>query len=114
MASTEEILKRNFSEDFIRKMKNRIVVSHYKYGWMEHTYPELADAIASLEERLSLYKKTGNKEHLVDVANFAMIEYMFPRHPDAHFEVTDSDASPGLVGTSYKQMVEEMGEVYSD
>lgn len=49
---------------------------------------------------------------MIDVANFAMIEYMYPRHPNAHFEATDSDASPGLVGTSAKQLMEEMGEHY--
>lgn len=112
-ATPEEILKRDFSEDFVQKMRNRIVVSHYKYGWMSLTYPEIGDAIASLEERLELYKKTGNTEHLVDVANFAMIEYLHPRHPNAHFEGTDSDASPGVVGGSYKQMLEEMGQEYT-
>lgn len=108
----EDILRRDFSEDFVKKMKNRIVVSHYKYGWMAETYPEIGDAMASLEERWALYKKTGNLEHLIDVGNFAMIEYMFPRHPNAHFEAEDSDKSPGIVGGSYKQMVEEMGETY--
>lgn len=110
----EDILRRDFSEDFVQKMRNRIAVSHYKYGWMAHTYPEIGDAIASLKERLALYEKTGNLEHLVDVGNFAMIEYMRPRHPNAHFEAQDSDKSPGVVGGSYKQMVEEMGEAYRD
>lgn len=112
MATQEQILRQDFSEGFIQKMKNRILMSHYKYGWMKDSYPELADAVACLKQRLELYKKTGNKEHLVDVANFAMIEYMYPRHPNAHFEATDSDASPGLVGTSAKQLMEEMGEHY--
>lgn len=110
MTEPEQILQRDFSEDFVQKMKNRIIVSHHKYGWVKDTYPELADAIAYLEERLALFKRTGNTEHLVDVANFAMIEFMYPRHPNAHFKGTDSDESPGLVGTSYKQMMEEMGE----
>lgn len=108
----EDILKRDFSEDFVQKMRNRIVMSHYKYGWMSETYPEIGDAIASLEERLELYKKTGNLEHLIDVGNFAMIEYMRPRHKNAHFEAEDSEKSPGIVGGTYKQMIEEMGEVY--
>lgn len=112
--SYEMILKRDFSEDFVQKMRNRIVVSHYKYGWMRDSYPELADAIASLEERLELFKKTGNLEHLIDVANFAMIEYMYPKHANAHFRATDSNESPGLVGTSYKQMLEEIGQEYED
>ena len=112
MATTEQILKQDFSEDFIQKMRNRILMSHYKYGWVTDSYPELADAVACLEQRLEMYKKTGNKEHLIDVANFAMIEYMCSRHPNAHFAATDSDASPGLVGTSAKQLMEEMRERY--
>lgn len=86
----------------------RTVLDGYKYGWASDTYPELADAVASLEQRLEMYKRTGNRECLVDIGNFAMIEYMRPRHPDAHFEATDSDQSPGLVGISYKQMMEEL------
>jgi len=114
MTTPEQILRRDFSESFISKMKNRIVVSHYKYGWMKDTYPELADAVACLEQRLEMYKKTGNLENLVDAANFAMIEFMYPRHPGAHFQGTDSDKSPGLVGISYKEMVEDIGEVYRE
>lgn len=84
--TTTDILKRDFSEEFIQKMRNRILMSHYKYGWLSLNYPEISDAIASLKERLALYEKTGNLEHLVDVSNFAMIEYMRPRHQNAHFE----------------------------
>lgn len=112
MATTEQILKKDFSETFVQKMKNRMLMSHYKYGWAKDTYPELADAVACLEQRLAMYKESGNLEHLVDVANFAMIEFMYPRHPDAHFQGSDSDKSPGLVGISCKQMLEEMGEKY--
>jgi len=106
MDSTDKILARDFSEEFIQLMKNRILTSHYKYGWICDTYPELADAVACLDQRLALYRESGNTEHLVDVANFAMIEFMRPRHPQAHFKGTDSDQSPGLVGTSYKQLME--------
>jgi hypothetical protein len=105
----EQILSKNYSTEFDDKRKNRMVVSHYKYGPAWKTYPELADSIACLEQRLKLYKETGNKEHLVDVANFAMIEYMFPRHPNAHFRATDSNESPGLVGTSYNELMQEVG-----
>lgn len=86
MDSTDKILARDFSEGFIQLMKNRILTSHYKYGWICDTYPELADAVACLDQRLALYRESGNAEHLVDVANFAMIEFMRPRHPQAHFK----------------------------
>jgi len=45
--------------------------------------------------RMRKYAETGNTEWLIDAANFAMIEFMHPRHPHAHFTGTDDDASPG-------------------
>lgn len=107
MDTRDDILRRDWSADFIHYMQNRIVASHYKYGWMSESYPTgLADAIKSLEKRLALYKETGNTEWLVDLANFAMIEFMFPQHKDAHFRATDSDESPGLAGISAKELME--------
>lgn len=103
-----KILRRDFSEDFVAKMKASMLQSHYKYGWVSESYPELVDAIASLEKRLELYKQTGNADYLVDVANFAMIETMHPKHPSAHFRRCSSDESPGLSGVSYKQMMESV------
>lgn len=52
MDSREDILRRDFSEEFITKMKNSIEVSHHKYGWMSNTYPELAQAVKCIRERL--------------------------------------------------------------
>lgn len=112
MTTLEKILAQDFSEDFVQKMRNRIVMSHYKYGWMKDSYPEIADAIASLKQRLELYESTGNMEYLVDVANFAMIETMYPRRKGAYFKATDSDQSPGLVGGSIKEIMDEIGEYY--
>jgi len=78
-------------------------VSFYKYGPVAAAYPHKVDAIGSLMQRLRLYAngddakgiKPGNTEYLMDAANFAMIEFMYPRHPDAYFKGTDDDASPG-------------------
>lgn len=85
------------SEDFLQKMANRMAISFYKYGLASEAYPHKVDAIACLKERLAKYEETGNKEWLVDAANFAMLEFMLPRHPEAHFRSTDSDESPGRV-----------------
>ena len=104
-----DVLARDFSDEFITKMKRAIETSHYKYGWLSDTYPELAQADKCIQERLDLYEKTHNKEYLVDIANFAMIEFMHPSHPDSKYIPTDSDASPGLAGgISYKELMESM------
>ena len=103
----ESILKRDFSEAFVSRMKNAIEMSHYKYGWANKTYPELAQAHKCAKERLEAYEKTHNKEYLVDVANFAMLEFLYPEFADAHYVPTDSDKSIGLAGgISYKELME--------
>ncbi|MBR3963866.1 MAG: hypothetical protein IKJ80_00475 [Clostridia bacterium] len=103
----EEILKRDFSEAFINKMRNAIETSHYKYGWASKTYPELAQAHKCIEQRLDMYRETHNTEYLVDVANFAMLEFLYPEFADARYTPTDSDKSCGLAGgISYKELME--------
>ena len=109
MDTQNDILVRDWNADFIKKMQNRILVSHYKYSWMKNTYPELAQAVKEIEQRLKKYLETGNTEWLIDVANFAMIEFMYPSVSGAAFRGTDSDESPGLTsGISYKELVDSM------
>lgn len=104
----EWILKQDFSEAFVTKMKNAIEMSYYKYGNAKKTYPELAQAYKCLRERLDLYEKTHNTEFLVDAANFAMLEFMFPSFSDAKYTPTDSDMSPSPAGgISYKELMDD-------
>lgn len=98
---------KDWSPVFIELMKNRVQMSHYKYGSVSRNYRQgNIDAIASMELRIQKYKETGNTENLVDAANFLMFEFMFPQIPGAHFEGTDSNKSPGIVGISEKEMEE--------
>lgn len=111
METREQILARDFSNSFIDKMKNAIEMSHYKYGWANKCYPELAQAYKCIRERLECYEKTHNKEYLIDVANFAMLEYLYPAFADAKYVATDSADSPGLAGgISYKELMESIEE----
>lgn len=66
-----------------------MTVSFFKYGPIKEAYPHKVDAVRSLEDRLRLYKETGNMDYLTDIANFAMIESMLPKHPTAHYKPTD-------------------------
>lgn len=109
MITDDQILARDFSNEFIAKMKKAILMSYHKYGNCSQTYPELAKAYKNIETRLKLYIETHNTEYLVDIANFAMIEFMYPSFKDAKYNPTDSDKSPGLTdGISYKQLMEEL------
>jgi len=100
----EDILKTEYSEKFDKLRKDRIIVSFYKYGPLQVNYgQELIDAIKSLEKRLEMYKDTGNTEFLCDIANFAMIEFMCPQHPLAHFKPLD-DGKSHIVGMGINEI----------
>lgn len=109
MTDIKTILKTQFSEDFVSKMKNRMIASFYKYGPLEKNFnrknPEdNCKILPCLEDRLELYRETGNTEWLIDVANYAMMEFMYPQHPNAHFRATDSDESPGAHGLTWREI----------
>jgi hypothetical protein len=90
-----KILDTEFSNTFVEAMKSRMIVGHYRYGKLADGYPHKINAIASLNDRLRAYARTGNTEFLIDAANFAMIEFMHPSIDGAKFTGTDEDASPG-------------------
>lgn len=85
------------SREFLQGMADRMAVSYCKYGAVADAYPHKVSARESLQVRLDKYWRTGNTEFLMDVANFAMIEFMRPSHPSAHYRPTDSRESPGRV-----------------
>lgn len=89
-----------YSIQFLQGMVDRMSVSFHKYGAVNDGFPYPANALESLQMRLDKYAETGNTEWLMDVANFAMIEFMRPRTLAAHFQATDSDASPGRATSS--------------
>jgi hypothetical protein len=111
--TTDDILASEFSEQFIELMRNRMIVSYYKYGPIATAYPDKVNAISSLRDRLALYLygnaergiAPGNADYLADMANFLMIESLRPAHPNFHLEGTDSDKSSGrvLVGPSARR-----------
>lgn len=95
MSDTKKILDTEFSEPFVQGMRDRMVVSFYKYGPVADAYPHKVNAITSLTDRLRKYAETKNTEFLIDAANFAMIEFMHPSVEGAFFAGTDDDQSPG-------------------
>ena len=89
-----------YDETFLQGMLDRMAVSYHKYGPVAEGYPDRVDAIESLRLRIDQYLQTKNTEFLIDAANFCMIEFMHPRLLGAHFEPTDSNASPGRITAS--------------
>lgn len=103
----DKILQTEYSEKFDSLRKKAMQMSYYKYGKVKDNYKsyKLVSAIGSLEMRLREYQKTGNAEYLIDIANFAMIEFMYPQHKDSHYKPTDGGIA--LDGMSVNEIKEK-------
>ena len=99
---------------FIQGMINRMGFGFHNYGHARRKH-DRPDNVKNMLIRLIKYcgfnrvqgilselylqfgseKGSGNTEFLMDEANYAMMEFMVPSHPGAHFTPTTRDQSPG-------------------
>lgn len=84
-----------FSPAFVEGMESRVAVSFHKYGPVADAVAHGAKFVEALKTRLAKYEDDGNTEWLMDVANYAMFEFMYPSHKAAHFRATSAEESPG-------------------
>lgn len=84
-----------YSKVFLQGMLNRMTVSFHKYGAVADAYPEKVSAVSTARGAMEMYARDGNTEHLMDAANYLMIEFMCPEKEGAHYTPTDSGGSIG-------------------
>ena len=98
-------MKEEYCDQFDQLRRNRMETSFYKYGPARKNYQTgNVQALPTMELCVQKYHETGNKEYLVDAANYLMLEFMYPQHPKAHFRATESKESAGQVGMSVREM----------
>jgi len=84
---------------FEQLCRNRLIMGAYRYGEL---FTENSCSCASVDDiriRLDLYDKTGNLEHLIDAANYVMLEFTYSKHKNAHFRAIDD----GIHSKGYKK-----------
>jgi hypothetical protein len=87
--SLEELRESEWSPLFEKLMRNRLLMGRFRYGKMNDPAKGNYDCVQAIARRLDLYVKTGNLEYLVDVSNFALVEFVHSRHPNKHFSSQD-------------------------
>lgn len=98
-------VSKEYSEEFDKLRRKRVEMSFYKYGPARKNFGNgNVQAIPTMELCVKKYQETGNREYLVDAANYLMFEFMFPQHPKAHFRATNNEESAGIVGMSVNEM----------
>lgn len=73
-----DLEKTEWSNEFESFMRNRLIMGAYRYGRLQKGKKPNYDRVKEIKRRAELYEKTGNQEYLVDVANFAMCEFIEP------------------------------------
>ena len=86
--SIASILRTEWCKEFIKHMRDKMLIGAFRYGRVRET-AKTRDYVHGMRQRIKLYVETGNTEFLVDVANFAMVEFMISDHPKKHFKDTD-------------------------
>lgn len=84
---------------FIQMKANRLIVGVYRYDLGKPT--KAAKYLTRLKAELEAYDKTGNREHLVNLSNYAFLESVAPEHPLAHFEHVSKSITRDLLGMSF-------------
>lgn len=87
--SLEELRETEWNPEFVTRMQNRLVMGSFRYGLWVRPEKWDSDFIAGIRKKLVAYEESGNTEHLVDVGNYALLEFTRPKHPDAHFRAED-------------------------
>lgn len=87
-------------DEVIKHAKARKLMGAFRYeqrgadsmSYDERARDRVGEAKSYLERALdkaALYNDTGNKEYLVDMFNYVLLEWSRPYHPNAHFDSTE-------------------------
>ena len=87
--SLESLRCSEWSIDFERLMRNRLLVGRFRYASMADPHRLQYNRIESAIKRLREYQEIGNLELLVDVANLCLLEFVHGDHPSKHFDAKD-------------------------
>lgn len=99
MPSLSEIKANEWSSEFERLMRNRLILGRIRYGSM---YAQGRTTTKSrmdyIKKQCEIYRASGNEECLVDIANIAMVEFVKHEHPKHHFRAIDDGCHVDEVG----------------
>jgi len=95
-ASFEELRCSEWSPQFEDHMRCRLVIGSMRYGRLNDPEKPNYDYVGSIIDRAKMFRKTGNCELLVDIANLALLEFEDGNHPLKHFESSDDGKHVGV------------------
>ena len=89
MPSLEELQRSEWSPEFEKLMRNRLIMGCFRYGALRRKNKPKYNKVDSMQQRLDLYREDGNAEHLVDIANLCLVEFVDESHPNFNWSAQD-------------------------
>jgi len=90
----DSLLPKPFLKEFLQKMTNRLGFGEAQYGKAQRRQCYMT----RLGKEYAAYKKTGNAEHLYNIANYAYLESIAPENPKFHEDNTVSSVTRASLG----------------
>lgn len=85
----EALRKSEWCPEFEELMRNRLIMGAIRYGKLCEQGKPTYERAKTMAKKVALYVETKNKEVLVDLANYAMIEFIEPTEEGTFFSATD-------------------------
>lgn len=80
--------------EFVQHQANRLAFGYPRYEARNGGRPsKKQNYLTRLEKELKKYKKNGNREHLLNISNYAWLESQAPQNPKYHWDVSEISAS---------------------
>ena len=76
LPSLDELRKSEWLPEFETLMRNRLLLGSFRYGLMSNPNKGNFQILKSIRDRLAKYDADRNLEHLVDVANLCLVEFL--------------------------------------
>jgi hypothetical protein len=80
-------------QKFVQEQANRLMQGFCRYGGPDRSQRYLT----RMKKELKAYEKTGNAEHLINLANYCHLEDFAPENPKYHFDNTIGSVTRGKV-----------------
>lgn len=91
--------------EFVQHMREAAVMSHYKYGWVHDKPASHYKMLMGFEA----HAKDGNAEHFINMANYAMFQYMVDAPHEEYINIAlnaiDSYDPAKYVGTDSNKSI---------
>jgi hypothetical protein len=80
-------------QEFVQKQANRLMQGFCRYGGPDKRQKYLT----RLKLEVKAYERTGNAEHLINIANYAHLEEFAPENKKFHFDNTVDSVTRGKI-----------------